>query len=167
MDSSTTCMRSIGIVLALLCLPVNADVLIGRVVDVASGDTLTMVDTANRRHKIHLLGIDAPEIQQEFGQASRTSLSAIVFNQHVHATCDLQDALNHAVCVILLRGRDVGLEQLRDGMAWSYPVHDKQLTPQERSVYQQAEFFAKIHRGGLWNSKNPTPPWIFRNGRAE
>ena len=160
-------MRLIGIVLALLCLPAKADVLTGRVVDVTSGDTLTIVDTTNLRHRIHLLGIDAPEIQQDFGPASRTSLSAIAFNQPVHATCLRKDALRHDICVVALRGRDIGLEQLRGGMAWTYPLHDKLLTPQERSIYQQAEFFAKIHRGGLWNSKNPTPPWIFRNGRAE
>jgi len=160
-------MRSFGILLALLCLPAEADVLIGRVVNIASGDTLTIVDTTNLRHKIHLLGIDAPEIQQDFGQASRTNLSALAFNQQVHATCRLRDTLQHDVCIVSQGGRDVGLEQLRGGMAWSYPLQDKLLTPQERSIYQQAEFFAKIHRGGLWNSKNPTPPWIYRNGRAE
>ena len=35
----------------------------------------------------------------------------------------------------------------------------KEQTASERSDDEQAEFNAKIHRVGLWNSKNPLPAW--------
>ena len=158
---------ALGLLLTFLSGIASADVLIGRVVYIASGDTLTILDTTNVRHQIHLLGIDAPDVQQPFGPASRTSLSALAFNQQVHVTCRLQDPMQHQVCSVEHNGRDIGLEQLRNGSAWWYSPHAEYLTEGERSIYQQAEFFAKIHRSGLWNSKNPTPPWIWNKGRAE
>ena len=160
-------MRSIGILLALLSFCAEADVVTGRVVNVSSGDTLMIVDRTNLRHKIHLLGVAAPDILQDFGQTSRTGLSATAFNQQVQASCRVQDQMHHKLCIVYQGGLDIGLKQLREGMAWANPAHDKYLSVQERSIYQQGEFFAKIHRGGLWNSKNPTPPWMFRNGRSE
>ena len=51
----------------LLCLAATgawADTLIGRVVGVADGDTITVLDAANQQHKIRLGGIDAPEKNQ-------------------------------------------------------------------------------------------------------
>ncbi|MEO8409868.1 MAG: thermonuclease family protein [Propionivibrio sp.] len=167
-------MRLPCLLLALLSITATAgagertqSILVGRVVHIASGDTLTIVDPVNVRYKIHLLGIAAPDVQQPFGRKSRTSLSALAFNQQVHAFCRLQDPMQHPVCVVEQRGRDLGLEQLRNGAAWAYPPHAERLTDGERSTYRQAEFFAKLHRSGLWNSKNPTPPWIWNKGRAE
>lgn len=43
----------------------------GRVVKIADGDTLTVLDDAKRQHKIRLAGIDAPERRQAFGQRFR------------------------------------------------------------------------------------------------
>ena len=40
----------------------------GRVVGVADGDTITVLDADKSRHKIRLAGIDAPEKKQAFGQ---------------------------------------------------------------------------------------------------
>ena len=167
-------MRLPGLLLALLSITATAgggertqSILVGRVVHIASGDALTIVDPGNVRHQVHLLGIAAPDVQQPFGRASRTSLSALAFDRSVHAICRLLDPMQHPVCVVSQRGRDIGLEQLRNGAAWVYPPHAELLTEGERSTYQQAEFFAKIHRSGLWNSKNPTPPWIWNKGRAE
>ena len=42
--------------------------LIGRVIRVADGDTLTVLDAANNQHKIRLQGIDAPESKQAFAK---------------------------------------------------------------------------------------------------
>ena len=47
----------------------------GRVVGVSDGDTVTVLDNANRQHKIRLSGIDAPEKSQAFGQRSKQNLS--------------------------------------------------------------------------------------------
>jgi endonuclease YncB( thermonuclease family) len=50
----------------------------GKVVALADGDTLTVLDDANVQHKIRLHGIDAPEKGQAFGTKARENLAAKV-----------------------------------------------------------------------------------------
>jgi len=46
----------------------------GKVVAIADGDTITVLDASNQQHKIRLDGIDAPESNQDFGSRSKQSL---------------------------------------------------------------------------------------------
>ncbi len=156
-------MHALAVVLALWSLAVNAETVTGVVTRIADGDTLTLVDATSRQHTIRLADIDAPEIGQDFGQQSRTRLSALAFNQQALAQCTVREAKRPAVCLVTVSGKDIGLEQLRGGMAW-YQQEGTQQTASERAGYEQAEFNAKIRRFGLWNSKNPTPPWEWRHG---
>ncbi len=73
-----------------MALPVHAQ-LTGRVVSIADGDTLTLLDSEQRQHKIRLAGIDAPEKTQPFGQKSKASLSALVFQRDVEVVGSKQD----------------------------------------------------------------------------
>ena len=51
----------------------NADVVVGKVVKVVDGDTLTILSN-NRQYKVRLVEIDAPERSQGFGQKSKQLL---------------------------------------------------------------------------------------------
>ena len=155
------------ILLAVLSVTARAETLEGRVTEVSDGDTLTLSDLELRPQTIHLFGIDAPELGQDFGPKARSSLSALAFNHTAKAHCTAHDRYGHALCVVYVQGKDIGLEQIRTGMAWWNQGHVLRQTAQDRSIYQQAEFNAKIRRLGLWNSKNPTPPWNWRHGRLE
>jgi hypothetical protein len=48
----------------LIALKGLAEELIGKVIKVSDGDTITVLDSNNQKHKIRLKGIDAPESQQ-------------------------------------------------------------------------------------------------------
>ena len=63
--------------------PAGRQTLNGRVVRVADGDTITVLDATNTQHRIRLEGIDAPESHQAFGTQSRKSLSEMVFGTDV------------------------------------------------------------------------------------
>ena len=165
--SGAAALRAAVILLALLPPASHAETLAGRVVSIVDGDTLTLADTRNFPHTIRLLGIDAPELAQDYGQAARTTLSALAANQDAAADCRLIDQQLRTLCVVTIGGVDVGLEQIRRGSAWWYPPHNAPLSAKERADYEQAEFMAKIHRLGLWNSKNPTPPRDWRHGRPD
>ena len=60
--------------LLVLCLGVRAETLLGVVVAVSDGDTVTVRDDKQQTHKIRLAGIDAPETRQPYGDRSRQSL---------------------------------------------------------------------------------------------
>ena len=69
------------VLLNLVVFGVSAETILdGRVVEVADGDTLTVLDAQKKTHKIRLLGIDAPEKAQAFGQKSKESLSGLALS---------------------------------------------------------------------------------------
>src|SRR5436853_2886425 len=61
-------------------LPGGAQTLTGRVVRIADGDTITVLDSTNTQHRIRLQGIDAPESHQAYGSQSKQNLSAMIFD---------------------------------------------------------------------------------------
>ena len=146
--------------LSIAAVTAGAETFDARVFSITDGDTLRVLDATNRQRNVRLIGIDAPALTQAFGQNARTALSALVANQPVTADCRRVDSID--LCRVRIDGKDVALELVRTGMAWWNPQHTSFQSPQERADYQQAEFNAKIHRLGLWNSKNPVPPWQWR-----
>jgi endonuclease YncB( thermonuclease family) len=90
-------LRSLLIVSSLLLGTTHADTLTGRVVNVADGDTVTVLDANHQQHKIRLQGIDAPEKAQPFGQRSKESLSAMVFNKDVRVEWEKRDKYKRIV----------------------------------------------------------------------
>ena len=66
-----------------LVLQVQADTLLGKVINVADGDSITVLDDTNTQHKIRLTGIDAPEKRQAFGNVFKQSLADMVAGQSV------------------------------------------------------------------------------------
>jgi endonuclease YncB( thermonuclease family) len=47
----------------------HAEVLVGRVIGVADGDTVTILDARLTQHRVRLAGIDAPERRQQYAVA--------------------------------------------------------------------------------------------------
>jgi len=151
--------------LLLISARVPAVTLTGRIVGVSDGDTLTLLDAEHVQHKIRVAGIDAPEKQQPFGEKAKLSLSALTYNRTVEADCRKVDRYRRNVCVVFVGGMDVGLDQVKAGMAWWYRQYAKEQTSRERIDYEQAESQAKLRRHGLWNSADQTPPWEWRRDR--
>ena len=106
---------------------VSAETLYGRVVGVADGDTLTILDRDNRQRKIRVAGIDAPEKGQPFGEVSRQNLARLVFDRNVRAECYKEDRYRRQVCRLFDGSRDVALAQLDAGLAWWFRGSDAML----------------------------------------
>lgn len=134
----------------------------GRVVGVADGDTITVLDSTNTQHKIRLAGIDAPEKKQAFGNVSKKSLSDMVFNQLVDVEWYKEDRYGRKVGKVLVSNTDVNLEQIKRGMAWFYKKYKGELEQEDRISYVQAQQGAESKQTGLWIDSNPIPPWDFR-----
>jgi endonuclease YncB( thermonuclease family) len=155
--------RCAALAFALLSTVAGAETLAGRIVGIADGDTITLLDRTNAQHRIRLAGIDAPESHQPFGQKSKASLAALAFGREVAAECGKDDRYRRKVCKVLVDGGDVNLEQLKTGMAWWYRKYAREQSPEDQTAYEQAEFWAKVKRQGLWADKNPVPPWEWRH----
>jgi endonuclease YncB( thermonuclease family) len=131
----------------------------GRVVAVADGDTLTVLDAGNQQRRIRLAEIDAPEKRQAFGQRAKQSLSDLCYGKSAVVAVATQDRYGRSVGRVSCGGVDANLEQVRRGLAWAY----RQYRPSAPIL--QAEASARQARVGLWRDASPTPPWEFRHGK--
>ncbi len=134
----------------------------GKVVSVADGDTVTVLDAQKNQHKIRLQGIDAPEKAQAYGNKSKQSLHEMVHGQKVTVDYQRKDKYGRVVGKILLNNTDVCLEQIKRGMAWHYKQYANEQPKEDRETYTLAEQQAKDELKGLWKDKQHVPPWEFR-----
>ena len=139
--------------------------LTGRIISIADGDTVTLLDANLRQHKIRLSGIDAPEKRQPFGNRSRLHLGTLVFGRQVTADCPKTDRYKRAVCRLEVDGIDANLAQVEAGMAWHYKAYTREQSPADRWRYAKAEDRAREARHGLWADRAPVAPWDFRKAR--
>lgn len=141
---------------------VVAETLTGRVVGIADGDTVTVLDASNRQHRIRLAGIDAPEKRQPYGMRAKENLSRLVFDKPVTVTWHKLDRYGRIVGKVEAGRVDAGLEQLRAGLAWHYKKYANDQPDDERLTYASAEEEAKASLKGLWADMEPVPPWDWR-----
>jgi endonuclease YncB( thermonuclease family) len=114
------------LVLLLIAIPSFARTIEGKVVSVADGDTITVLDSNKEQHRIRLAGIDAPEKGQPFGNASKKRLSELVGGKEVRVEFEKYDRYGRVVGKVLVRPPDcptcdktldAGLAQITSGMA--------------------------------------------------
>lgn len=151
-----------AIALLLLAGPAWAQVLLGKVVAIADGDTLTVLDENKTQHKIRLSGIDAPERAQPFGQRSKEYLSALVFGKMIAVETAKQDRYKRTLGKIVLDGRDVNLAMVVTGFAWHYKKYEREQSAADRLLYDDAEKDARLAGRGLWKDAGPVAPWDWR-----
>lgn len=155
----------------LLCLLValacatHAETITGRVVGVADGDTITVLDGDKVQHKIRLAGIDAPEKKQPFGNRSKESLSELAFDKTVDVETSKRDRYGRQIGKVLVNGQDVNLVQIERGMAWFYRQYQREQSPNDRRLYEAAEDAAKAGKRGLWHDADPVAQWEFRHAK--
>jgi endonuclease YncB( thermonuclease family) len=133
-----------------------ADELVGLVVSVQNGDTLT-VHVSHEMVRIRLIDIDAPEKKQAFGTRSRQSLGEICHGKKARVDDRGLDRYGRTLDQVTCAGVDANAEQVRRGMAWVYVRY----APKDSHLYG-IEAEARLHRRGLWRDAKPMPPWEWR-----
>jgi endonuclease YncB( thermonuclease family) len=135
------------------------------VIGLSDGDTITVLDQENVQHKVRLEGIDAPESRQAFGTVSRRNLADLAFNHEVTVQYSKTDQYGRLVGKVIVDGRDVNLEQIEAGQAWHYKEYQNEQSPEDRTLYAEAETKAREEKRGLWTDPLPTPPWEYRHAK--
>ena len=163
--------------LQLLLITASADAvdIIGRVVAVADGDTITVLDSTHVQYKIRIAGIDAPEKGQPFGNRSKQHLSDLVFGKDVRVDWYKHDPYGRTVGNVWVippdspcqkptcpKTLDAGLAQITVGLAWHYKLYADEQSEQDRHRYDFAEQEARAKEAGLWSDPNPVAPWQWR-----
>jgi endonuclease YncB( thermonuclease family) len=139
------------IVLLIPCLIFAFD---GKVVKVTDGDTITVLTNNNTQVKVRLHGIDAPEKKQAYGQVSTKNLSELCAGENAKVEEKGKDRYKRVLGIVTCKGIEANKRQVQDGLAWAYVQYSKD--------YVEYEQKAKDAKRGLWQDKDPTPPWIWR-----
>ena len=148
-----------------LCTDVNAASMFGKVIDVSSGDVITILNL-NRPVRVKLLGIDAPEMDQAFGDVAKKHLSDLLHDKSVVVEYSGIAADRSVAGRVLLNDADIGAQMIRDGAAWFDPNNLSRLSAMDQEIYQQSEKAARSERRGLWQAMNPMAPWEFVKAQA-
>ena len=103
-----------GIAVLLFSLSTGsfANTLTGRVVGIADGDTLTLLDASHVQHKIRLAGIDAPENKQAFSNRSKQGLSSLIFGRQVSVEWNKVDRYGRVIGKVIIGDEDACLAQV-------------------------------------------------------
>lgn len=132
----------------------------GKVVKIADGDTLTILDAQRVKHKIRLYGIDTPEYDQPYFGDAKRALSKLVANKIVGITVKDTDTYGRTVGVVYVDGRSVNLAMVRGGHAWWYKRYAGL-----NETLREAQEHAQAYELGLWQDPNPVAPWDWRRQR--
>lgn len=135
------------------------NVIEGKVIKVDDGDTFELLIDNNETIKIRMEGIDAPEGGMSYYRVAKNFLIDQISGETVKVEITGKDQYNRFVGLTYLNGKEMSAEMLREGMAWHFKKYNS------NHQFAELEQRAKENRIGLWEEKNPVPPWIHRKLR--
>ena len=127
-----------------------------KVIKISDGDTIVVL-SGKEQTKVRLYGIDAPELKQPYGKKSKQFLANLIAGKVVEVEENGKDKYKRTIGTIYLNGADINAQMVANGYAWAYRKFSKKYTAQESQ--------AKKQRLGLWQDKEPIPPWEWRKLR--
>ncbi len=142
-----------------VCWPgwVLADTYFAWATHVSDGDTLWVrEDKTQSKRKLRLLGIDAPELCQAGGVASREALRQEVQGRRLRVIVHFQDKYGRDLAHVDAEGHDVSARMVRQGQAWASRWHG------QASDYAGLEAQAQVKRLGIFAQSHPEVPRDFR-----
>lgn len=134
----------------------------GKVIMVPDGDEVRVKTPDGKTYSVRLLGIDAPEKDQDFGTAARRDLETRLLDKDVKVIVHRKDSEGRYMGIVFHEGQDIGVRMLENGSAWHYKRVSGEQSSEARVRYAKAELKARESKTGLWASSMPMPPWEFR-----
>lgn len=134
----------------------TAAFIVGLVIAISDGDTLTVLSDDRQQVKVRLAEIDAPEKQQAFGTRSRQSLGELCHEKHAEVRVVDVDRYGRTVGRVACDGTDANEAQVRRGMAWVYDHYAR-----DKTLYRLQDE-ARTAGRGLWADVGAIAPWDWR-----
>jgi endonuclease YncB( thermonuclease family) len=141
----------------------RAATLTGKVIEINDGDEITIFNM-NRPVRIRLIGIDAPEKDQAFGEIAKQHLADLVMDKFVFVEYTGIGLHTDLIGRVLLNGADINAQMIRDGAAW-YAPQLSHLTDSDKEIYSKSEEAARNEKRGLWQVDGAVAPWEFVKAR--
>ncbi len=145
----------------LTATPALSQVITGKVVSIADGDTITVLDSSKTQHKIRLYGIDTPEKGQAFGNSAKKYTASLTAGKTVKVIAYDIDRYGRTVGVVMVNGTNVNQSLLEAGYAWQYRKYCKESFCDN---WLQLESNARVSMRGLW-ADDPVAPWDWRKDK--
>ncbi|NPA43047.1 MAG: thermonuclease family protein [Chlorobi bacterium] len=139
----------------------DSDMITGKVVGLADGDSFVIVTDDKEEIRIRMHGIDAPERRQPYWKSSRRFLSDMIYGKRVRIKVVDRDRYGRLVGVVFMGDTNVNYEMVRHGYAWHYVRYSND------TVLARLQREAKARRLGLWQEPGAVPPWEERRLRRE
>lgn len=128
----------------------------GLVVGISDGDTISVMHDG-LPEKVRLSDIDCPESKQAYGQRAKQFTAKAAFNKTVTVKVTGKDKYGRSLAEVFLPNRDsLNTHLLKAGLAWVY------LNRSNDAAKHQAQSKAQVAHRGLWQDKQPVPPWQWR-----
>ncbi|MFC0710309.1 thermonuclease family protein [Azorhizophilus paspali] len=150
-----------GVIAWLLTLPLPAAEQTCRVIRVQDGDSLTCLTPAKQRIEVNLADLDAPELDQPYGQLAQLQLFRMVYNKDVKLEIVEQRRYGSKTARVYFGETLINEELVRQGLAWAYAGTEGE------SKLAKLEAEAKSQKRGLWGlpQNEISPPWQWRSNR--
>ncbi len=155
-------MKLLIIITSLLCLGINAVNAIeyeAKIIRVVDGDTVVVLHNTVKK-KVRLRHIDAPEKSQHYGQSAKDFLSSELEGKSVIVNTDYKDRYGRDIGDIFIYDSGMAIyinaKLIKTGNAWVYKSY------RGNSYLMNLENHARKNKLGLWSTKTPLEPWLFR-----
>jgi len=109
-----------------------------------------------------MLGIDAPEMNQDFGDKSQKKLNDLILGKNATVIIRKRDSFGRHIGTVYSGGEDINLLQIETGMAWYFQQNGYEPMGGDRKIYEQAEQKARFKRKGLWRGQKSSNALAFK-----
>lgn len=133
----------------------------GKVVEVYDGERLSIV-SVNQVLKVKLIAVAVPAPKQPFADVAKQHLSDLVAGKYVVVHFNSLNREGFVLGRVVAQDMDVGVQMIRDGVAWYNKSEAAGFSEIERQGYVASEQAARSEARGLWKDSNPVSPWDFR-----
>ncbi len=134
---------------------------LARVTRVVDGDSFE-AQSRGKKFQVRLWGVDTPEWQQGFSQEAKSFSRQRIQGRQVKLTEKGWDKYGRLVALVEVDGESLSELLLREGLAWVHIYYCHEPICEE---WRQLERLARTARRGLWQEKEPVPPWKWKRGQ--
>ena len=125
---------------------------------VADGDSFVVRKNGSEL-SIRLWGIDAPEFDQPYAQASKNTLKRLLSEKYLQIIPKDIDKYGRIVAVVHVGNMSVNSTLVASGSAW---VHDYYCKEPICVGWYELEEKARNDKSGLWRGNNVIEPWVWK-----